>query len=73
MVRPTEFPSERDALKALADMGNAVLRGAPLDVVARRRSQGPRAEQGGKYDWTTQGSLASEVLDEAVHGNGKAH
>ena len=47
-------------------MGNAVLRGASFAVVARRESNGPRAEDGGRYDWTNQGSLASEKLDHAI-------
>ena len=66
MVRFDQFGSKRDAYKALAEMGNEVLRGASFAVVARRGSQGPRAQQGGEYDWTNQGSLASEVLDEAI-------
>jgi parvulin-like peptidyl-prolyl isomerase len=66
MVKYSEYPSKRAAYKALADLGNSVLRGAPFDVVARQGSQGPRAEQGGLYDWTTRGSLASKVLDDAI-------
>jgi hypothetical protein len=66
MVKFSEFESKRAAYKALADMGNSVLRGAPFDSVARLKSQGPRADQGGQYDWTTRGSLASKVLDDAI-------
>ena len=35
-------------------------------MVATRLSQGPTADQGGKHDWTNQGSLVSEVLDNAI-------
>jgi parvulin-like peptidyl-prolyl isomerase len=66
MVRFDRFKSEQEAHAALGHMGNAVLRGTPFAVVARRDSQGPRAEYGGQYDWTFQGSLASEVLDDAI-------
>ena len=47
-------------------MGDAVLRGANFADVARTRSQGPTAAIGGQYDWTSEGSLASEILDRAI-------
>jgi len=65
-VRFDRYPSKRDAYRAIADMGNAVLNGARLDEVAKRDSQGPTAKAGGVYDWTTKGSLVSTVLDEAL-------
>lgn len=65
-VRFDRFPSRAEAWAALAHLGNEVLRGAPLDAVARRNSQGTDASDGGQHDWTTQGSLASEVLDQAI-------
>jgi hypothetical protein len=65
-VRRDRFPSEREAWAALGNMGNEVLRGAPLAAVAKRHSQGVDAADGGYHDWTTKGSLASEVLDEAI-------
>ena len=66
MTRFDEFDSKEEAYQAIAKMGNAVLNGAPLDVVARRDSQGPTAHEGGQYDWTTKGSLVSEVIDQAI-------
>ncbi|MCA9169647.1 MAG: peptidylprolyl isomerase, partial [Planctomycetales bacterium] len=66
MARFSQFKSKREAKKAIAAMGNAVLEGAKLEVVARRSSQGPLASDGGQFDWTTRGSLASSVLDEAI-------
>ena len=45
---------------------NDVLEGKPFAEIARTRSEGPTAAAGGTYDWTTKGSLASKVLDEAV-------
>jgi parvulin-like peptidyl-prolyl isomerase len=61
-----KFPNKAEAWRALAIMGNEVLRGAPLPAVARRSSQGFKASEGGQHDWTTKGSLASKVLDESL-------
>jgi hypothetical protein len=50
----------------LAEMGNEVLAGRPFADVAKARSEGPTAAAGGGFDWTTKGSLASKLLDEAI-------
>jgi parvulin-like peptidyl-prolyl isomerase len=50
----------------LAAMGNRVLSGEDLAEVARQDSEGPTASSGGGFDWTTQGSLRSKVIDEAI-------
>jgi hypothetical protein len=60
------FGSKQEAWAALGEMGNEVLRGAPLHVVAQRRSQSIDAADGGYHDWTTRGSLASDTLDQAI-------
>ena len=65
-VRFDRFQSKVEAWAALAQMGNEVLRGAPLEAVARRSSQDPDAQEGGYHDWTTHGSLASDVLNQAI-------
>lgn len=65
-VRFDKFPSKQEAWQAIAEMGNQVVHGAPLASVARRRSQGPNAEEGGYHDWTTRGSLVSEPIDRAL-------
>ena len=54
------------AKRDIAAMGNQVLRGAPLSAVAKRSRQGPRWEQGGMHEWTTQGNLNSTKLDESI-------
>lgn len=54
------------AWNKLAAMGNDVLEGKPLADIAKARSEGPTASTGGSYDWTTKGSLASKVIDEAI-------
>ncbi len=66
MARFSDFDRKEEAYRAIAQMGNSVLRGTPLEVVARRESQGPNAHNGGQYDWTTKGSLVSTVIDEAI-------
>ena len=66
MARFSDFDSKEEAYRAIAQMGNSVLRGTPLEVVVRRESQGANAHDGGQYDWTTKGSLVSTVIDEAI-------
>lgn len=58
--------SRSQAWDMLAAMGNEVLGGRPFTEVAKARSEGPTAFQGGAFDWTGQGSLASKKLDEAI-------
>jgi peptidyl-prolyl cis-trans isomerase SurA len=58
--------SRSAAWDILAAMGNEVLGGRPFADVAKSRSEGPTAAQGGGFDWTNQGSLASKKLDEAI-------
>jgi parvulin-like peptidyl-prolyl isomerase len=50
----------------IAEIGNEVVYGAPLDAVARRSSHDFLASEGGQQGWTTKGSLASEALDKAL-------
>ena len=67
MVRLSKYPSSEAAYAALAAMGNEVaLAGRPLAEVAKARSDGPTAADGGARDWTNQGSLAAEQLDRAL-------
>lgn len=61
-----KFPNKAAADRALVEMGNQVLRGADFAAVAKKHSQGTHAADGGFHDWTTKGSLVSEVLDEAI-------
>ena len=58
--------SKREAYAMLADMGNQVLSGASFAEVAKTRSEGVTAENGGLHDWTTQNSLVSATLDRAL-------
>ncbi|MFN5755906.1 MAG: peptidylprolyl isomerase [Planctomycetia bacterium] len=65
-ARITPTQTRDQAWNKLAAMGNDVLEGKPFEEIARTRSEGPTAASGGAYDWTTKGSLASKVLDEAI-------
>jgi len=58
--------SRAAAWDMLAGMGNEVLAGRPFAEVAKGRSEGSTASQGGVFDWTGQGSLSSKKLDEAI-------
>ena len=66
-VHFNKFPSKQEAYQAIAWYFDQVrLGGAAFATVAKRHSHGFNAEQGGYHDWTTQGALASRVLDEAI-------
>lgn len=60
-------PRARAAAKdKLAMMGNEVWNGANFADVAKAKSEGSTAAQGGVFDWTDQGSLASKQIDQAL-------
>lgn len=66
MLRFSRFPTKEEAYAAMADLGNQVFAGAPLAEVARAKSDGTTAREGGQRPWTTEGSLVSTVLDRAI-------
>ena len=74
MVRFDKHPSKSEAYAALALLGNeayAATQATPVGkpafgAIAPSRSDGFTAADGGVYDWTTQGSLASELIDSAL-------
>jgi len=71
MVRFDKHPSKSEAYSALALLGNdayaatqATAAGQPaFATIAPKHSDGFTAADGGVYDWTSQGSLASEQID----------
>lgn len=65
-VKFSSFPSKQAAWSQMASMGNAVYYGTPFEAVAKKYSQEPNAAKGGVYDWTDQGSLASDPIDKAI-------
>ena len=68
MVRLSKYRSKEEAYAAIAQMGNQTLAGVPLAEVAKSRSDGPTASEGGVRDWTHKGSLVCEELDRALFG-----
>lgn len=66
MVRFDKFPSRQEAWDFLGKLGNEVIYGANFSAVAKKSSQGFKADQGGYHDWTTKGSLAQESVDQAL-------
>lgn len=66
-VRFERVADRGQAYEQIVRMGNEVaLGGAPLWAVAKRDSHDSNASQGGQYDWTHQGSLVSQPLDDAI-------
>ena len=59
--------SRAEAEAMIKDMGNQILFGGKsFDAVAKQQSEGFTAREGGVFDWTTQGSLKSAAVDQAV-------
>ena len=67
-VKLSKYPTRAAAWAAIAEMGNQVQAGVPFGEVARMRSDGSTAAEGGMRDWTTRGSLKSETIDRALFG-----
>lgn len=65
-VRFDRFPSRKEAYDAIWEMGREAFFGGSMRAVAKEKSQEPFASTGGVHDWTNQGSLASDVLDEQI-------
>ncbi len=66
MVRFKNFPTRDEALAAIVEMGNEVVYGASLAGVAKKKSQGYEAQNGGQQGWTTKGSLRDKDLDQLL-------
>lgn len=66
-ARFDKYPTRTEAQQAIQTMGNEIyLGGKSFDAVAKQSSHGFTADQGGVFDWTSQGSLKSQQLDEAI-------
>lgn len=75
MVRKSRFKHPGEAYAELAEMGNKVwqkvaanadARGPAFADVAKAKSDGFTADDGGVHDWTTKGALKAKVVDEAL-------
>jgi parvulin-like peptidyl-prolyl isomerase len=63
------FEKYRDkpaAYEAIAKQGTRIFSGASFAEVAKSFSDDATASEGGLHDWTTQGSLVSDTLDDAI-------
>ena len=78
VVRINRFDGDRSAAwRAICKMGNQVwqrvaanpgLRGAVFTELAKQKSHGLTAKEGGRHDWTTKGALRNQQIDEALFG-----
>jgi hypothetical protein len=76
MIRFDRCDGDRAAAwRAIAEFGNQIwqrvaanpgLRGPVFTELARQESHGLTAQDGGLHDWTTQGALRSQEIDEAL-------
>jgi hypothetical protein len=74
MVRKDRFQDPSKAYAELARMGNEVwqrgtksqVQGPAFAEVAKAKSDGFTAKDGGVHDWTTKGALKSAVIDKAL-------
>ncbi len=57
---------EAGAYRALAEMGNRVLRNAPFAKVAKKESHGFDAIDGGLHNWTVRGDLVSKPIEQVI-------
>ena len=73
-VRKNKFKDPREAFAALAHLGNEVwqrgtqapVQGAAFAEIAKGKSDGFTAKDGGVHDWTTQGALQCKEIDAAI-------
>lgn len=62
----SEVPDRNEAKQTIWDMGREAYFGGSMEAVAREKSQEPLAQSGGVHDWTAQGALASDKLDNQI-------
>jgi hypothetical protein len=62
----SEYASREQAHQAISQMQQLVLGGMPLAEVAHKYSDGITAQKGGLRDWTLQGSLRSDAINQAL-------
>jgi hypothetical protein len=73
-VRKDRYKEPADAFAALANLGNEVwqlgqqqsVRGAAFAEIAKAKSDGFTAKDGGRHDWTTKGALQCKAIDDAI-------
>ena len=65
-VEYSKYPTKAAAYDTIAQMGTQIFNGAPVADVARARSDGVTASDGGRRPWTSKGALVCEKLDLAL-------
>ncbi len=65
-VKFANFENKKAAYDAIWAMGRDAFFGGNMQAIAREKSQEPFASDGGVHDWTNQGALASQILDEQI-------
>ena len=65
-VKFANHATRRQAREKITKMGKEAYFGGNVQAVARAQSEEPLARVGGLHDWTPQGSLVSEPLDEQI-------
>ena len=66
MVRFDKHDSHTAAKRKIAELGNQVIYGASFAEIAKKNSDGFRASEGGKHDWTGKGALVLKEIDKAI-------
>jgi hypothetical protein len=74
MVRKSRFAHPSQAYAEIAHLGNEVfqrgmasgVRGPAFIEVAKAKSDGVKAKDGGQHDWTTKGALVAVAIDQAL-------
>ena len=62
----SRYNTEQETWSKMRWMGNQVASGTPFEEIARTKSDGFTASDGGVWDWTTKGSLRSAELEQAI-------
>jgi parvulin-like peptidyl-prolyl isomerase len=73
-VLKSRFADPAQAYAEVARMGNEAwqrgmaigVRGPAFVEVAKAKSDGPKAKEGGQHDWTTKGALVAVAIDQAL-------
>jgi hypothetical protein len=60
------FENKKAAYDAIWAMGREAFFGGNMQAIAREKSQEPFASDGGVHEWTNQGALASQILDQQI-------
>ncbi len=66
VIRFDRSESREAAEQTIVALGNDIVFGGNFAAVAKASSHGFKAANGGRYDWTTKGSLASQEIDEFI-------